>query len=174
MAFLSHGSFAQDNVVWPKFKGKDTFSGYLESMLNADERMMEFECAEFMVAASFVIDQNGHVDTVEVSTNESILLKLAITKAISTTHGQWEPMTINDQKVVSQPMVIIIYFHLESVCKRGEFPKNRVFKNIETLYNFKQDQYDGSLNTVFFDPIYVFGPRGFEDIADLPKQKSKN
>lgn len=171
---MSQICFAQNEIEWPQFKGKDKFSGYLQSMLNADERLIESDCAEFIVAARFTIDTNGHVETVEVSTDERITLKLAIIRAIETTHGQWEPMIVNGKKVISPPMIIPIYFNLESVCEIGQSPTNRMLSNIQRLYNFQPDGSVGQINTVLFAPIYVYGPRGYEDIGGMPKQKSKN
>jgi len=173
LLFVTKVSLAQNQIEWPKFKGKDTFSAYMQSMLNIDRRITDSECAQFMVAIKFVVDKNGFVDSVAFSAGTKPLLKLLLKQSLETTHGTWQSMTIAQDTIISYPMILPIYFSLESTCSQGTYPENRMLKTLPQLLGFDpNNQSDDLKNVMLFDPIYVYSARGFEDIGGNPKKKN--
>ena len=163
LVFVNQIGFSQSDITWPKFKGSKTFTAYMESILSGNLYVTNSDCAEFMLAAKFVIDQNGFIDSIRITTKEKMSLKFLIMDALETTNGTWEPMKIDGKINASYPMVLPIHFKLES--------EDRMLSFKEVL-EFDPNNKD-ELVTVF-NPINVFGVRGFEDIGGPPKKNNKN
>lgn len=173
LMLFHQASFAQETESIPTFRGKSTFSAYMQSMLTNDYSVSMVDCAEFMISARFVIDENGYVDSISFSPDTPKYLDMAIKRALETTHGTWNPRKIDGKPVVSQPMILPMYFSLESVCDHGKPATSKMFKTIPTMLQFDGSTSKGSLsNVIIFDPIMIYAARGYEDIAGPPKKKN--
>ena len=145
----------------PQFKGSTTFENYMQSLLKNDCRITSARCAEFFLAVKFIINEDGFADSITVLPDVNYTIRTRVIHAIRTTDGTWANITTNDRL----PLVLPIYFRLESGCLQGQKMEKRLTD--PEKFNLKNFNLSNETDEVFlFEPIYVTSERGFEDIGD--------
>ena len=114
---------AQESKNIPEFRSRNSFQNYLKYMI-AGDRYLYRHCSKFISLVKFKIDENGHIDSISVSSNTSPYLKLLIRRMIYTTDGQWNPVMKERKPVKSDFIYLPISFYLEAECGIDESAKS--------------------------------------------------
>lgn len=168
---VSSSIVAQEMDSPPSFRGKDTFPDYFKFVLLSNHYLGYSKCVNFQSAIKFVIDEKGHVDSVELPDNLKGYLALKVVDALESTHGQWNPEILNGEVVSkSKPLILPLHFDLRGGCSSNSSTQKD--ENEKIPFSFDLNSSDLFEKDAFiFEQLYLFSPFGTEDIGDTIKKQ---